>query len=80
VKRQLWETLCEVVDGLMPVSTEGVDIRVTTIGLDLPMEIDVSDSGDGAIVQADLPRWRWPTDFDVEPGRLQVRLVGGEPW
>jgi hypothetical protein len=80
VKRQLWETLCEVVDGLMPVATDGVDIRVTTVGLDLPMEIDVSDSGDGPIVQADLPRWRWPTDFDVEPGRLQVQLVGGERW
>lgn len=80
MKRQLWETLVEVVDGLMPVTSEQVVIRVRTVGLDLPMEIDVVGSGDAAIVRADLPRWRWTTDYDVEPGRLQVRLEEGQPW
>ena len=80
MKRELWETLCEIVDGLTPVTTEGIAIRVRTVQLDLPMEFDVLGTGDRAIVRADLPRWRWTTDFDPEPGRLQVRLQEGAPW
>ena len=80
MKRQLWETLCEIVDGLTPVTTDGVSIRVRAVHLDLPMEIEAVGSDERAIVRADLPRWRWPTDFDVEPGRLRVRLQEGEPW
>jgi hypothetical protein len=80
VKRELWETISEVVEGLTPVASEGVSIRVSAVQLDLPMEIDVVGRDDRAIVRADLPRWRWPTDFDLDPGRLQVRLQEGEPW
>lgn len=80
MKRQLWETLIEVLDGFMPVAADGVAIRIRTVGLDLPMEIEAVGSGDTTIVRADLPRWRWVTDFDVEPGRLQVRLEEAEPW
>ena len=80
MKRELWDTLCEVVDGLAPVTAEGVSIRIRAVELDLPMEIDTVGTGDQAIVRADLPRWRWPTEFDVEPGRLRVRLQEGEPW
>lgn len=80
MKRQLWETLCEVVDGLTPVSTDGASIRIRDVELDLPMEIEAVGSGDRAIIRADLPRWRWATDFDVEPGRLRVRLAEGERW
>ena len=80
MKRELWQTLSEIVDGLAPVTAEGVAIRIRTVAIDLPIEIDTVGSGDRAIVRADLPRWRWTTDFDVEPGRLQVKLVEGEPW
>jgi hypothetical protein len=79
MKRELWETLSEVVHGLTPVTTDGVSIRIRAVELDLPMEIDAVGAGDEAIVRADLPRWRWPTEFDVEPGRLRVRLQEGEP-
>ena len=79
MKRPLSETLAELVDGLAVPSEAAADFRIRSVGLDLPIEIGVGPEAN-PILLADLPGWRWPTDFDVPPARLRVRLGEGGPW
>ena len=43
--------------------------------LSLPVETLFEGEGEGLVVLSDVPRFRRRTDFDLPPGRLQVRLV-----
>jgi hypothetical protein len=70
--RDLSDTLVEIMDSLLPTG-EGI-VRVESALIDLPLEVHLT-SEDGAYrLQADVPRWRWSTDFDARPGRLRIEL------
>jgi hypothetical protein len=65
----LADTLCELLDALAVPSAEGLPLRVDGVAFDVPLEVRVAGSGE---LLANLPRWRWPTDFDARPGRLHA--------
>ena len=68
--RPLWETLVEILESVSPDAASGV--RVASVRLDLPIEVEIRSSGDGLAFLADVPRWRWATDFDPQRGRVKL--------
>ena len=70
----LTESLVEILDGIVPPDPS---LRVTSLSLDLPLEVSLAWDEDGApVLLAGPPRWRWPTVFDSRPGRLLLHLGG----
>ena len=67
--------LGEVVSELATAVEPGVDaIRVTAVAVDLPVEVVLRREAEELVFLADLPRWRWRSVFDTEPGRLTFVL------
>ncbi|HWB40823.1 MAG TPA: hypothetical protein VG500_06175 [Gemmatimonadales bacterium] len=54
-------------------------LRVTQLGIDVPIEVALELEHGKLIFIADLPRWRWRSDFDREPGRLALSLEAVAP-
>jgi hypothetical protein len=52
---------------------------VTQLGIDVPIEVALELEHGKLIFIADLPRWRWRSDFDREPGRLALSLEAVAP-
>jgi hypothetical protein len=71
MRRALSETLIEIVSAMGVTSSAQSSLKVSDFMMDLPLEITVPtrESGD---VLADVPRWRWPTDFDAPLSRLKI--------
>lgn len=77
-RRPLGETIAELSAGAHGASGDrlrSVGIRATGIELSLPVETMFEGEGDQLVVLTDVPRFRRRTDFDLPPGRLEVRLV-----
>jgi hypothetical protein len=74
-RRPLAETLVEVVDALAPPPAGG--LRVTSVGLELPLELQLRPGPQGPELLGELPRWRWRTVFDERPGRVRVTFRAG---
>lgn len=77
-RRPLGETIAELSAGAHGASGDrlrSAGIRATGIELSLPVETLFEGEGEGLVVLSDVPRFRRRTDFDLPPGRLQVRLV-----
>lgn len=75
--RPFWETLVDMAESVAPTAAE-TGIRVTSLHLDVPMEVQVRQSHGELEFLADVPRWRWTTDFDRRPCRLRVTLMESE--
>ena len=73
----LADTLVELLEGLTP---GGGSIRVDRVMFDLPLEVALHGTAEEPELLANLPRWRWPTDFDARPGRLAATFdLGSAP-
>ena len=73
-RRPLSEVLDELVLALQPDPGRHPGLGVTELLVDLPVEAALIREPDGLVVLADLPRWRWRSAFDREPGRLRATL------
>jgi hypothetical protein len=72
MRRPLWETLLELVDAVRPAGAGAAGVRVTGLSVDVPLEVTLHRTADGVELLANLPRWRWETDFDQRGGRMRV--------
>ena len=76
MQRPLWEMIVDLVSGVVPDDAAQWPVRVTGLSLDLPMEVVFRRTGPGehdVALLADVPRWRWRTEFDLPLGRLRLR-------
>jgi hypothetical protein len=69
--------LDDLCDGLLS-SSAAPELRVRELVLDLPVELALGQLDGGSVLAADVPRWRWRTDFDQRVSRLRVR-IGEQP-
>jgi hypothetical protein len=69
--------LDDLCDGLL-ASSPAPALRVRELVLDLPVEVALEEGVAGSVLAADVPRWRWRTDFDQRVSRLRVR-IGEQP-
>jgi hypothetical protein len=76
MRRSLADTLVDVIDS-MALQPAGSPLRVTRVDFDLPLEIELRGTARAPLFCADLPRWRWTTDFDVRPSRMRFSVAEG---
>jgi hypothetical protein len=72
--RPLGDMLTEVAGSLLDLSAGQTIVRATSVELTLPVDVKVNDSKDGPILCADVPAWRWRTDWDPPFGQLRLTL------
>ena len=70
--RPLAEMLTDLVGGIHVAHTPGFAVRAREVELSLPIEVWFREVDGEATFIADVPIWRWRTDFDQTPSRLQI--------
>jgi hypothetical protein len=72
--RPLGDMLTDVVGSLLDLSAGQNIVRATSVELTLPIDVIVNRSKGGLVFCADVPAWRWRTDWDPPFGQLRLRL------
>lgn len=73
-RRPLHALVTEIAAAVEPDSARHPGLRVVRLELDLPLEVEVRREEGELTVAAELPRWRWRSYFDRDPGRLTLHL------
>lgn len=71
-QRPLGDMLGEMFDAVLAARHPSAVVRPTSLDLDLPIEMRLVESAGEPVLVADVPAWRWRTDFDRRPGRLRI--------
>jgi len=72
--RPLGDMLMEVAGSLLSLSAGQDLVRATSVELTLPIDVRVRRFGQDLIFCADVPAWRWRTDWDPPFGKLRLTL------
>ena len=72
--RPLGDMLIDVAGSLLDLGADQSIVRATSVELTLPINVKVSRSKEGLIFCADVPAWRWRTDWDPPFGQLRLTL------
>jgi hypothetical protein len=72
--RPLNEMLNDVAGSLLSLGAEQGMVRATSVELTLPIDVRLGRSHEGLIFCADVPAWRWRTDWDPPFGQLRLTL------
>jgi hypothetical protein len=72
--RPLGDMLTEVAGSLLSLSAGQNLVRATSLELTLPIDVRVRRSNQDLIFCADVPAWRWRTDWDPPFGQLRLTL------
>ena len=78
-RRPLGEVIVELSESLATEHVPPSLFRVTTLAVDVPIEVALERSGSDIVFVADAPRWRWRSVFDRTPGRMTLHLGEGVP-
>ena len=74
MRRPLGQVVSEIAAAVQPEPGSHDGLRVQRLDVDLPIEVELRRDAGELTVFADLPRWRWRSFFDREPGRLTLAL------
>lgn len=72
--RPLGDMLTDVVGSLLDLGADQNVVRATSVELTLPIDVKVARSKEGLVFCADVPAWRWRTDWDPPFGQLRLTL------
>ena len=72
--RPMSEMLNDVAGSLLSLGAEQGMVRATSVELTLPIDVRLGLANEGLIFCADVPAWRWRTDWDPPFGQLQFTL------
>jgi hypothetical protein len=72
--RPLGDMLADVAGSLLSLSAGQSIVRATSVELKLPVDVKLNFSKQGLVFCADVPAWRWRTDFDPPLGQLRFTL------
>jgi len=78
-RRPFGEVVGGLVDALMVPEMAASGLRVTRLTIDIPVEVALERSGPDLDFIAEIPRWRWRSEFDRVPGRLVLHVSEGIP-
>ena len=73
-RRPLADVVTELATAVQPDPLLYGGTRVTLLAVDAPIEVALRIDEDELLFMADLPRWRWRSVFDRQPGRLSLHL------
>lgn len=74
MRRELWETMVELLEALQTPEASKQGLRINRVLLDLPIELQVLQAESGMQLFADLPRWRWVGGLDAPVGRMRIDI------
>jgi hypothetical protein len=78
-RRELWETVTELTESVLPTAKTAGMIRVTRLSVSMPIELALrTRDDDDPDILADAPRWRWETAYDVTPSRLTIDFASDD--
>ncbi len=72
--RPLGDMLTDVAGSLLSLNAGQNVLRTTSVELTLPVDVHLRRSEKELVFCADVPAWRWRTDFDPPFGQLQFTL------
>lgn len=72
--RPLGDMLTEVAGSLLALGSDQNIVRARSLELTLPINVKINDSTEGLVFCADVPAWRWRTDWDPPFGQLRLTL------
>jgi len=79
MRRTLSETMVELA-GAATVPAEAAGMRITSLDIDIPIEVRLRKNGGEWDLLADLPQWRWQTGLEELRSRLRLSWrKGGAP-
>lgn len=72
--RPLGDMLTEVAGSLLSLGADQNIVRARSVEMTLPIDVKLGRSKHGLVFCADVPAWRWRTDFDPPFGQLRFTL------
>jgi len=72
--RPLSETLIDLAGSLLSVGLNQRVVRATDVEMTLPIDVRLMASTEALVFCADVPAWRWRTEWDRPHSQLQLRL------
>ncbi|MBD1844529.1 hypothetical protein H6F89_14220 [Cyanobacteria bacterium FACHB-63] len=79
MRRELWELITDILDSTTPQDAALSGIRVNSVDINLPVEVQAQSTEVGFRLLVDTPRSRWREGINERPTRLTIHLViGGE--
>jgi|HubBroStandDraft_6_1064221.scaffolds.fasta_scaffold1041744_1 hypothetical protein len=72
--RPLGDMLTDVAGSLLELIAQQQLVHVTSIELMLPIDARLRQSSNALVFCADVPAWRWQTDWDPPLGQLRFTL------
>lgn len=76
--RPLGEMLTDIGGSLLELAAaEQQIVHATSIEMTLPIDVKLRRSQGALVFCADVPAWRWQTDWDAPFGQLRFRLEEG---
>ena len=75
MRRELWETLVDLMESMAVPEARVLGLRVTDVTLDLPVEIVLQPTEVGFKFLAGPPMWRQETGLQHQKGRMSVRMT-----
>ncbi|MEM6252899.1 MAG: hypothetical protein AAF821_08250 [Cyanobacteria bacterium P01_D01_bin.156] len=78
MRRELWETLVELMESVNAIEHDHPELRVTNAVINIPIEVRAEMTQVGFRLLADLPRWEIKTGFEERPSRLKINLYLGD--
>jgi hypothetical protein len=66
--------LSEVAGSLLSLGADQNIVRATSVEITLPIDVGINHTLGGLIFCADVPAWRWRTDWDPPCGQLRFKL------
>ena len=76
MRRELWETVVDIITAVEQSAGSGA-LHVTSLSLNVPVQVVVRHTPGGPLLFADVPGWRWRTVYDQQPGRLTLQCDEG---
>jgi hypothetical protein len=68
--REFSDVLVDIAESMLP-DGQGI-VRVESAIIEIPLEVRLAKVDGTYRLLADVPRWRWLTDFDSRPARVRL--------
>jgi hypothetical protein len=78
MRRELWELITDILASTAPLDAARAGIRMDSVEMDLPVEVQAQPTVVGFRLLVDTPRSLWREGISERPTRLKVHLTLGE--